>query len=44
MSPEFHDEVRKVTTPSVAVTNATFVKVPFDLPFWQQRASERVFG
>ena len=39
MSPEFHDEVRKVD-PSVAVTNATFVKVPFDLRFWQQRASE----
>ena len=33
MSLEFHTEVRKVD-PSVAVTNATFVKVPFELAKW----------
>jgi len=40
MSPEFHTEVRRVD-PSVAVTNATFVKVPFDLAYWTAQAQER---
>jgi hypothetical protein len=40
MSDEFHTAVRKVD-PSVAVTNATFVKVPFDLKHWQRIAAER---
>ena len=39
MSPEFHDAVRRVD-PSVAVTNATFVKVPFDISHWSKEASE----
>lgn len=37
MSEEFHASVRRVD-PSVAVTNTTFVKVPFDLENWDQVA------
>jgi hypothetical protein len=40
MSPEFHSSVRRVD-PSVAVTNATFVKVPFDAKHWGTIAAQR---
>ncbi len=40
MSENFYAAVRKVD-PSAAVTNATFVKVPFDLARWEQEAKER---
>jgi hypothetical protein len=39
MSTDFHDAVRRIA-PSVVVTNATFVKVPFSLPHWQAVAAE----
>lgn len=39
-SDEFHDEVRKIDQ-KLNVTNATLVKVPFDLDYWQQVAAER---
>ena len=39
-SGEFHDEVRQIDQ-ALKVTNATLVKVPFDLAHWQQVASEK---
>jgi hypothetical protein len=39
-SPEFKDRIREVDQ-AIKVTNATFGKVPFDLPYWQQVAAER---
>ena len=39
-SNEFHDSVRKIDKKK-NVTNATFVKVPFDLDYWNQKARER---
>ena len=43
MSHDFHDSVRQID-PSVAVTNATFVKVPFDLTKWTEIAGEMFPG
>lgn len=43
MSDEFHSAVRKVD-PSTAVTNATFVKVPFDLDHWETEAKSKFAG
>ena len=37
-SPEFHDEVRKIDQ-KMNVTNATFLKVPFDKKRWSQEAA-----
>lgn len=39
-SPEFNAAVRRIDT-SIKVTNATLVKVPFDLERWQSVADER---
>ncbi|WP_206171558.1 Eco57I restriction-modification methylase domain-containing protein [Thiorhodococcus mannitoliphagus] len=39
-SPQFNEAVRQIDQ-SLKVTNATLVKVPFDLPHWQQVALER---
>lgn len=39
-SPAFHEEVRKVDQ-KLNVTNATLVKVPFDLTHWQKVAAEK---
>jgi len=39
-SPEFNEAVRQIDQ-SLKVTNATLVKVPFDLAHWQQIAAER---
>jgi hypothetical protein len=39
-SPDFSEEVRKLDA-KMAVTNATLVKVPFDLAHWQQVADQR---
>lgn len=39
-SPEFHEAVRQVDQ-SLKVTNATLVKVPFDLERWQRVAQEK---
>jgi hypothetical protein len=39
-SPEYHDEVRKIDKKK-NVTNATLVKVPFDLAHWQKVAAEK---
>jgi hypothetical protein len=39
-SPQFHDEVRKIDQ-KLNVTNATLVKVPFDLEYWQKVAKEK---
>lgn len=39
-SPQFSTEVRKIDQ-KINVTAATFAKVPFDLPHWQQVAAER---
>ncbi|MNS29434.1 hypothetical protein D3C72_614340 [compost metagenome] len=39
-SPEYVVEVRKIDR-SLSVTNATFVKVPFDLARWEAVAAER---
>lgn len=39
-SDEFHNEVRKIDQ-KLNVTNATLVKVPFDLARWQRVAAER---
>jgi len=39
-SSEFCDAVRRIDR-KVNVTNATLVKIPFDLPHWQQVARER---
>lgn len=38
-SPEFHDDVRKLDKKK-NVTNATLVKVPFDLERWKRHAEE----
>jgi hypothetical protein len=39
-SPDFHEEVRRIDQ-KLNVTNATLVKVPFDLAHWQRVAAER---
>jgi hypothetical protein len=39
-SPEFNQSVRRIDQ-KLNVTNATLVKVPFDLAHWQQVAAER---
>ncbi|MFY9195647.1 MAG: hypothetical protein WAN99_09760 [Methanoculleus sp.] len=39
-SPDFHTAVRKIDQ-KLNVTNATLVKVPFDLPHWQKVAAEQ---
>ncbi len=39
-SPEFNEAVRRIDQ-KLNVTNATLVKVPFDLAHWQQVAAER---
>jgi len=39
-SPDYRTAVRRIDQ-SLKVTNATLVKVPFDLPHWQQVAAER---
>jgi hypothetical protein len=39
-SAEFNQSVRKIDQ-AIKVTNATLVKVPFDLPRWQSIAAER---
>ncbi len=39
-SPQFHEEVRKIDK-KLNVTNATLVKVPFDLEYWQNVAKEK---
>jgi hypothetical protein len=39
-SPEFHTEVRKIDQ-AVKVTNASLVKIPFDLAHWQRVAAEK---
>lgn len=39
-SPEFKSEVRKIDQ-KLNVTNATLVKVPFDLEYWQKVAKEK---
>lgn len=38
-SPEFEQAVRRIDT-SIKVTNATFVKIPFDIERWNQVARE----
>jgi len=38
-SPEFSSEVKKIDK-KMNVTNATFVKIPFDLAYWQRVAEE----
>lgn len=40
VSPEYHEAVRQIDQ-SLKVTNATLVKVPFDLAYWTQVAAER---
>jgi hypothetical protein len=39
-SPQFHDDVRKIDKKK-NVTNATLVKVPFDLAHWQKVAADK---
>lgn len=39
-SDQYHEEVRKLDQ-KLNVTNATLVKVPFDLEYWQQVAAEK---
>lgn len=39
-SPEFHEEVRKIDQ-KLNVTNATLVKVPFNLEYWKGVAKEK---
>lgn len=39
-SPQFNEEVRKIDQ-KLSVTNATLVKVPFDLEHWQKVADEK---
>lgn len=39
-SPDFHDEVRKIDKKK-NVTNATLVKIPFDLEYWTAVAKEQ---
>ena len=42
-SPEFSKAVRRID-PMMSVTNATLVKVPFDLELWQTNSKERWLG
>ena len=39
-SPEYNEAIRRIDQ-KLNVTNATLVKVPFDLAYWQQVAAER---
>ncbi|MDD4803481.1 MAG: N-6 DNA methylase, partial [Syntrophomonas sp.] len=39
-SPDYHEAVRKIDQ-KLNVTNATLVKVPFDLEYWQSVADEK---
>jgi hypothetical protein len=39
-SPEYHEAVRRIDQ-KLNVTNATLVKVPFDLEYWQEVAAEK---
>ena len=39
-SEKYMEEIRKIDQ-KVAVTNATFLKVPFDLEYWQKVAAEK---
>lgn len=39
-SPEYNEAVRQIDQ-ALKVTNATLVKVPFDLAYWEQVAAER---
>ena len=39
-SPEFYSEVRRIDQ-KLSVTNATLLKIPFDLAHWQQVAAEK---
>lgn len=39
-SPQYNEEVRKIDQ-KLNVTNATLVKVPFDLEYWQKVAAEK---
>ncbi len=39
-SPEFNKNVREIDQ-SLAVTNATLIKVPFDINYWQKVAAEK---
>jgi len=39
-SPQFNEEVRRIDQ-ALKVTNATLVKVPFDLEYWQSVAAEK---
>jgi hypothetical protein len=39
-SPEYNEAVRQIDQ-ALKVTNATLVKVPFDLPHWEQVAAQR---
>lgn len=38
-SPKFYASVRRIDR-ALKVTNATLVKIPFDLPFWEKAAAE----
>ncbi len=40
-SPEYHDAVRQIDQ-SLKVTNATLVKVPFDLEYWQKSRCRKI--
>lgn len=42
-SPEYNEAVRKIDQ-KLNVTNATLVKVPFDLEYWQKVAAEKYPG
>jgi len=39
-SPEYNEAVRKIDQ-ALKVTNASLVKVPFDLEYWQKVAAEK---
>lgn len=39
-SPQFHDDVREIDQ-KISLTNATLVKVPFDLEYWTKVAEEQ---
>ena len=39
-SPDFHDAVRRIDR-ATKVTNATLVKIPFDLAYWKKAAAEK---
>jgi hypothetical protein len=39
-SPEYYDAVRAMDQ-ALKVTNASLVKIPFDLPYWQKVAAEK---